>query len=266
MWLTLALAACTGKTGANPTDSANPDLTDDTSPPNDTGSTNTVPLSANLTGTITDPEGAPVAGARVNVCRVVCKSMVTEVDGAYAFGSIEAWTAMFYVVPEAGSAFANPMVTLTLADEETRTIDVVLDPFDSPRPLPDVASEVEVTDGLYLTVGADILEPPPLEDLPSEVAAVRVPEAHRLDVEVEGTLLDVWYLSPWEASSEPGVAVRVDNLWGLAPGERARAFVTSEPTTYAWLDAGELVVADDGATLAGEASLPLLTTLALVRE
>ncbi|MFZ5482005.1 MAG: carboxypeptidase-like regulatory domain-containing protein [Myxococcota bacterium] len=266
MCLLFALLACTGGTGADPDDSGVAGDTDDPPPTDDTGTSSTVPLTASLTGTVMDPDGNPVAGARVNVCRHVCRTITTEADGAYAFEALEAWTATYYVVPEEGSGYANPMVTLTLADGEARAIDVVLDPFDTPQGLPRVASEVEVTDGLYLTIGADNLTPPPLEDLPAEVAAVRVPAEHRLDVEVDGAVLDVWYLSPWEATSETGVAVRMDNLWGLAPGDRARAFVVSEPTAYTWLDAGELVVEEDGATLAGDASLPILTTLALVRE
>ncbi|MFZ5480859.1 MAG: hypothetical protein ACOZNI_29130 [Myxococcota bacterium] len=202
----------------------------------------------------------------MNGCRYVCRTITTGADGACAFEALEALAAAYYVVPEEGTGCGNPMVTLALADGEASAIDVVLDPFDTPHGLPRVASEVEVTDVLYLTICADNLIQPPLEDLPAEVAAVRVPAGHRLDVEVDGTLLDVWYLSPWEATSETGVAVRMDNLWGLAPGDRARAWVVSEPAAYSWLDAGELVDGEDGATLSGDASLPIPTTFALVRE
>ena len=255
------LFACTGAS-VDAEDSAAPA---DTDPPDDDTDTDPGPT-ASLTGTVTDPDGAPVAGVRVNVCRLVCKTMQTDADGAWAFNSIEAWTAMFYVTPDEASGYADPMVVLTLVEGEERVLDVVLDRFDTPRPLPATSEEVEVTDGLFLTVGADILEPAPLTDLPSEVAAVRVPEAHRLPIELVGELLDVWYVSPWEATSEAGVGVRLDNMWGMAPGDRARVWAASEPTTYAWLDAGELVVAEDGLTHVGDAALPILTTMALVRE
>ncbi|MES2642425.1 MAG: carboxypeptidase-like regulatory domain-containing protein [Myxococcota bacterium] len=260
------LLACTGEP-STPEDTAL--LTEtDTDPPDedDTGDTAEPTPMASLTGTLTDADGAPTEGVRVNVCRVLCKTVQTDAGGAWGFAAIEAWTAMFYVTPAASTGFATPMGVLTLAEDEERVLDVVLDTFDPPRPLPSSASEVEVSDGLFLTLGADILEPAPLTDLPSEVAAVRVPTAHRLPVELDGELLDTWYLSPWEATSESGVGVRLANTWGLAPGDRARVWAASEPTTYAWLDAGELVVTEDGLMLEGDVALPILTTLALVRE
>lgn len=260
-----ALLACSGDP-TQPDDSAAPADTDETdtdAPEDDTAEP--IPMAA-LSGTVRDANGAPLEDVRVNVCRMLCKTVNPNANGEWAYGAIEAWTAMFYVTPDEGSGYAHPMVVLTLAEGEARVLDVVVDALDAPRPLPATASEVEVTDGVFLTLGADILEPAPLTDLPSEVAAVRVPEAHRLPIELEGELLDVWYLSPWEATSESGVRVRLANAWGLAPGDRARVWAASEPTTYAWLDAGELVVTEDGLMLEGDTALPILTTIALVKE
>lgn len=270
MWPTFILA-CAGGADTEPasSDSADTGLTDDTTTEDsgeteDTGTTGVL-LTASLTGTVVGPDGAPLVDVAVNICRLVCLRVSPDDAGRYSYPELEAWTASFYVIPDVESGLATAMAPITWADGEDKVIDVRMVVLDDPLPIPASAEEVEVTEGLWLTLGMDTLEPPFGVDL-EDVAAVRVPEADRLPIELDGEVLDVWYIHPWEAESEEGAPVRVANAWGLAPGESVRAWASSLPLEYSWLDAGTLTVTEDGGMLEGDAALPVLTTLVLTRE
>jgi hypothetical protein len=266
MWSFLLLA-CTGTDAESgkPDDSGSVTDTDtaDTDTTDDSGTTDT--RTASLTGSVVGPDGSPLEGAAVNVCRMVCYRQNTDAAGAYVYDALEAWTASFYVIPAVGSGLATAMAPITWAEDEDKVIDVQMLELDDTHPIPATAAEVEVTDGLWLTLGMDTLTPPFGIDL-VDTAAVRVPVEDRLPLEVPGEVLDVWYLHPWESESEEGVPLRIANTWSLTPGETVRAWVSSLPLDYSWLDAGTLTVSEDGTMLEGDAELPVLTSLVLTRE
>lgn len=267
---TLVLVACSDKstdsatpTGSTPTDSVPTGNTDDTD--TTTTTTTTPPATATVSGTVTLLDGTPVSGARVNVCRVQCAYTDTDAAGNYVISPLSPWEAAFYVVPSASSGLLTPIVLLTLTDGETRDLDAVLLPADKSSALPATSTEVEVVEGVYLTVGADILEPAPLTELGDTISAVRVPDGASLPIELAGTVLGTWYFAPFEAESEHGVGVRLDNLWGLAPGTTVEVYAMSMPTEFSWLLAGTLTVDAGGTSLTGDAKLPILTTMVVVQ-
>jgi hypothetical protein len=155
----------------------------------------------------------------------------------------------------------SAIVPLTLADGEVRSLDVKMLEADTAT-MPTTATEVEVTSGLFLTAGADIVEPPPFTDL-GDLAAVLVAEADRLPIEVVDGPLAVWYLGPFEAESESGVAVRIANQWSLTPNQECALYASSGPTEFSWLSLGAFTVDGDGAFLTGASKLPILSTLVL---
>jgi hypothetical protein len=255
---------CTGTVDSDETDAVDTEESDameETDTDDETGTEAT----ASLSGTVTRADGSPVVDARVNVCRAVCKTVQTDDNGAYSFAALEAWTASFYVVPDAADAesasLLSAIVPLTLADNEDRALDVTMLTPDAVS-MPETAEEIEVTDGLFLTAGADIVEPAPFTEL-GDLAAVQVAEADSLPIELNVDPVAVWYLGPFEAESETGVAVRMANQWSIAPAQSCDVYASSGPTEYSWLELGQLTVDEDGAFLTGDATLPILSTLVL---
>ena len=222
------------------------------------------PATATLDGVVTDVAGNSIEDARVNVCRDVCKYVFTDGAGAYAFSKLEAWTASFYVIPPKGSSYAYPIVPVTLADKEQRTIDMVLLDLDAAAPLPDAPQEVEVVEGVYLTVGASVLEPVQFTELGDVIAGVEVPAKWRPPIELTGTVIDMWYLTPFEAEAAEGLPIRLVNAWGLEAGTTYEVWSASTALEYSWLDAGTLTVTEDGKMLEGDARIPILTNIVLI--
>lgn len=260
------LIACSGgDTSIDSNDTAETGDTEETDT-DDTGDTGTaVPLTGAMSGTVVGPDGQPLFEAAVNICRVVCFRVLTDANGGYSYSELEAWTASFYVIPDASSGLATAMAPLSWADGENKVLDIQMLERGPSQPIPAVATELELADGLWVTLGMDTLVPAFGYDL-VDTSAVRVAEADRLPIELDDEVLDVWYVHPWESEAEAGAALRVANTYGLAPGESVRAWVASLPTEYSWLDAGTLTVSGDGTMLEGEAALPVLTTLVLTRE
>ncbi len=268
--LMIVLGACSDKGGdSSTTGGTTPSTESETTPPTDDTATETTtttpPATASVSGTVTTVDGTPVSGARVNVCRIQCAFTDTDASGNYNIAPLSPWEAAFYVVPDSDSGLMTQMVLLTLADEEERDLDAVMLEPDKSSPLPATATETEVAAGVYLTVGADILEPAPLTELGDTFTAARVPDGMGMPIELPGTVLGNWYFGPFEADSEAGVAVRLDNLWGLAAGTSVEVYAMSLPTDYSWLLAGTLTVGSDGTSLTGDARLPILTTMVVIQ-
>jgi hypothetical protein len=263
----LLLPACTPSDGTDDTADTvadRDDSSDSSETPVDTADTGDLPMNASVSGTVLDLGGNAVVDARTNVCREACQFDYTDTDGSYAIIGLKPWPATYYIAPPDGLGLAHPLVPLTLGDAEQRALHAVVPPLDPGRPIPTTAAEVEVTDGLYLTLGVDTLTPAAFTELGDEVAAVLVPEGARLPVEIEGSVVALWYLDPFEATAERGIPVRIDNAWGLPPGQALELHFAHEPYDPGWELAGTLVVSLDGTRLEGDATIGILTTLALI--
>ncbi len=76
----------------------------------------------------------------------------------------------------------------------------------------------------------------------------------------------MWYIGPFEATSEVGLPLRVENRWSLPEGTTYAVYAAGDPYDPGWFSSGSLTVSSDGRHLEGEASLPLLTAVVLVDE
>lgn len=253
-FLAFSLAACTGEPAETDT-SGETDTVDtvdtETDEPGPEGT---------LEGTVTDEAGLAVAGARVNFCRGVCITTETDAQGHFAT-QVPAQTGSFYVREE--SALLDAIVPLTVAVDQTRTIDVTLFAADATVTIPTTADEIEVAPGFFLTVGVDTVEPAIFEDLGTTIASAQVTESEMLPLEVEaahGAFVTAYYFAPFEAFSTSGLPFRIDNTFGLPANTALVAYASSGPDLYTWLPAGELAVSADGTSIEG-GSLPILTTL-----
>jgi len=259
--LVLALWGCTSP---DPEETGETDETD-TGAETDTGEDTDVEVAAtaSLVGTVVNEGGDPVAGARVNVCRITCRTVLTDDVGAYEFVELEPWIASFYVIPPDEDPYIPALVTLTLADEEDRTLDVTLFEGET-NDMPDVAEEVEVAEGLFVTVGADVLEPAPLTELGDVVRGVAVPLELALPIEVDAPeVIAVWHLGPFEATSEEGLPFRMANLWDLPANAEYAVWEASEPLEHDWHNVGTVTVDAQGEWLEGEGEITILTTVVL---
>ena len=264
-----ALCSCSGDSSKDPTDSGMASAEGDADTDSDTDSdtdtdTDTDGESATLTGRVLGVDGEPVSGARVNICRDVCLTDMSDEQGAYTLVTPYSETQAFYVVPPADFGLSTPIAPHTPAMGETLDLDVVVPSLGTARELPAKAEEVEVAEGLFLTVGADILEPAGFEELGDEIAAAVVSSEHSLPLDLDGEVLAQWYVDPFEATSESGVSLRLANQWSLSPGETYDVVVAGDPYAPGWLEAGTLTVSADGSTLEGDAMLSMLTSIVLL--
>jgi hypothetical protein len=247
------------------TGEADADTDTDTDTDTDSDADTDIAGTATLSGRVLEEDGTPVPDARVNLCRDTCFTVTTDLAGSYVYDALQAWTTSFYVLPPTGSGLMAPLATLTLEEEEVLSVDIVLHPPTASAPLPATAAEVELS-GLLLTAGADMLEPLPFTELGDTISAAAVDPAETLPLELEGAVLAVWHLAPFEATAAAGMPLRILNSWGLPPGESYRVWVVSEPYTYSWLDQGTLTVSEDGSTLEGSVLIPILSTVVLVDD
>lgn len=265
----LGACSCSGYSGPDPSESglsneeADADTDSDTDSDTD-ADTDADTDSATLTGFVLDVDGKAVSGARVNICRDVCLTDMSDEQGAYTLVTPYSETQAFYVVPPADSGLSSPIAPHTPAMGETLALDVVVPALDTPRELPADAEEVEVTDGLFLTVGADILEPAGFEELGDEIAAAAVAPEHSLPLGLDGEVLAQWYVDPFEATSEAGVPLRMENRWSLPAGQTYDVVVSGDPYAPGWLEAGTLTVSSDATMLEGDAALLMLTSIVLL--
>lgn len=225
--------------------------------------TDAVPLDASLQGTITTLGGAPMSNVRVQMCRELCRTAMTDASGAYEFPALEGFTHSFEVVI-LEDGWPTPMVPLTLVAETPHTLDALVPEYTDEVAMP--ASPAEVTVGaLTLTVGLDELSLPFGAD-DSAVRAVQVPEAAWLPVEGAAEVVAMWYIGPFDAHADSPMPFQLTNELGLSPGDTVQAWA-ADYVAAEWVSAGEMTVSEDGALLVNDGTgLPILSTLALVRE
>ncbi|MCB9682755.1 MAG: hypothetical protein H6733_14915 [Alphaproteobacteria bacterium] len=285
IWTVALLAACAGSTTDKVTDTDT-----DTDVDTDTGVVDTdatcelapdpslpdcsadVPSGgAGLTGALVDVDGNPLntdAALRVQYCRGdTCLIPDCTFSNTYAFGNLDAGPGSFDIVllPSCdGERFATPFAPLDVETGVTRTVDVTVPRLGPATAIPATATEIEVVDGLYLTVGEGSLErPSPLEPAATEIAGVDATDVAVPIEGITGTVLAVYYLAPFDYDSSAGVPVRLDNAWTLADSEGE--LWIGDYTTSSWEKVGDLTIdGDDKLTTA--TGLPRMSTLVVVRK
>jgi outer membrane protein assembly factor BamB/protocatechuate 3,4-dioxygenase beta subunit len=80
-----------------------------------------------ITGTVTDADGEPLAGASVTLTGTPLDPAVTGADGAYTFGEVAAGT---YRATADADGYASVEETVTVVSGETTTADFTLERFD----------------------------------------------------------------------------------------------------------------------------------------
>jgi len=238
---------------ATPTDSA---------PPTDSGDT-ALPLGS-ITGQAFDTQGAPLEDLRVTLCRGTCEYDDTAADGTFSIPFVPPDSYPMSVVDIYGErGLAIPLFLVDVAQGEHVVLpgDVVVPLLQDPAPMPTEPGEVEILPGLFLSFDPDELWLAPWEPA-DHLQGAEAPSIPAM-VPFEGALV-TWYLGPFKSQSYADMGLRVENRWGLAPGDTVRAWVCSYSDAE-WADGGLLTVDDQGAWLTGGA-IRELTTLVLVRQ
>lgn len=268
-WI-LALAACT-TAPADDTDDTDVVDTDTDTDTVDATCSDEVPAFPKLTGTVKDASGTALGASdvRVQFCRgVTCLFGAFGAGGSFAFEDLEAGPGSFAIAPIGDEGF-EPFTPISVACGVDRTIDVVVPDTAPGVAIPGTAAEIEVTDGLYLTVGTgDLPGRPPLEPVPTEIAAVGLAADDEGVPPLEGftgEAVALFYLLPFDSETAEGVTlpVRLDDPgWSLEG--RGRLWY-ADYFTSTWIDLGALTV-DGDSKLVPEDGLPGLSTLLVTRD
>lgn len=277
----LILAACGTATTSDDTTDATTDEVGETGDSSDTDIEVTCSLEpiaddcagdiasggAKLTGKVTDQNGNAIGngGVRVQFCREICLVPDCYDGNTYTFGGLDAGPGAYDVVPLCeDERLATPFAPITLDEAATRTIDIVVPKLGPATAIPDTAAEIEVVDGLYLTIGkGDLSKPTPLDPEATEVAGV---DATAFSVPIEGItgdVLAVYYLHPFDYPADGGLTVRLDDGWTLGSGN-GELWVGNYDDIQ-WDKVGDLVDDGDGKLTPG-AKLPRISTLVVVKK
>ncbi len=269
-WLACTAGTPTGETGTS--DGGPTNLDSDTALARDTAYPDSGPTTdadsglarGSITGRVVATDGSPLEGLRVTLCRGTCEYDDTASDGGFHIPLVPPDTYPMSIVELSGErGLAIPLLLVDVVDGEDIVLpsDVVVPVLEPPVPMPEQVGEVEVLEGLFLTVDPEELWLAPwapeqhLQGATSSLSLPLTPFEEPL-----GT----WYLAPFKSMSYADMGLRIENRWGLAPGEAARAWVCSYDLAE-WSDGGVLTVSEDGAWLIGGA-IRELTTLVLTRE
>jgi len=214
-----------------------------------------------LSGTLTT-EGGSLVDNPLKLCRGVnCLTENTDTSGDYAFSNVVADWHSFEIVGFDGRA--TVLVPVEIGPDEVFSLDVNVPLLDPATPMPSSSTEVEMGEGLLLTIAGSDIEPPLLVDPATEVAGVRVPMEDWIPVLGAGEVLDQWYLSPYHHKAiNGGLPIRFENLWKLKDGESYEVWVGSYDDS-AWIVAG--TVTAQGGYLDGGVTIDEVSTIALVK-
>ena len=228
--------------------------------------------SAALSGNVSTLDGTPVEDADIRFCLATgeCRFSATDAQGNYAFEDVVVEWHAFEVKPPFFDGANDPFegyivgfVPLAFETDQVRSVDMPLLEGDAPTTLPASSpTEIEVGSGLFVTLSADMLKPPTFEDPATEVAGILVPDNVQPPVDsIEGTVLAMWFMGPFDHEVTGGADMRIRNDWKLKDGTTYEVWVGSYPNS-SWLDAGDLTV--KGGWLEGDARLPRISTVLLV--
>jgi len=268
--LTLALiplVACTGGPADDKADdTSDTEVIDDDTGPVDTGE----PLGGLLEGTVTTEDGSPLVGARVSLCATVCRTADTDATGGYLFEGMEGISYALDVIPTDASLATVLVILTTTHEEEEYSFDFIVPALSAAQDIPQGVTELELTDGLFVSLGFDVLDMG--FSAATTTAGVQVAESIWPYVEVEGVVKAVWYLAPFDVESHEDAAgeevpldFRITNSWGWDAGATFEAWEASY-IGLAWHRVGTVEVSADATelTLTEGEGLTVLSTLVLV--
>jgi len=161
-------------------------------------------------------------------------------------------------VVRGGDAIA--FVPYTMGEGEV-TLDHTVNSLGDGVMLPDPRAEVEVAPNLFVSVGMGELEPPLFTDEADWIGGVAAADASRLPIELNGTVLDVWYMGPFDHHADPGLGVRVVNTYGDLTDRTLELWV-GDYEASTWLNAGPMIEGKDSLTLDG--SVSIVSTMVLI--
>jgi len=259
LWLVACSPQDTAAPAADPTTQDTAEMTTAT----DTPDTDTTPATAMVQGVVVGPDGLPREGVTVTLCHGMCRFADTDASGAFRWDEVAAQTYALHFTTFSDGGLADVLLAIDVADDEQLTLaePVPLATLGGATPV-STNTEVEVAAGVFLTVDPGSVDLPPFgpETL---IVAGAVPAAHPPGLP-DGEILEVVYVDPFDATAEPGLPLRIENRWGLAPGETVDVWASSY-ADYAWIDGGTLTVQPDSIELTGGA-LPVLSTFVLIRR
>jgi hypothetical protein len=260
------VVACLGTKTLDPADdTSDTEVIEDDTGPVDTGE----PLGGFLTGTATTEDGSPVVGARVSLCATVCRVADTDASGGYLFEGMEGISYALDVIPT-DETLATVLVILTTTHEEERALDFVVPALSTAQDIPQSVTELELTDGMFVSLGFDVLDMGFSQA--TTTAGVQVAEASWPYLELEGTAKAVWYLAPFDVEAAEDTAgehvpldFRIANTWGWDAGATFEAWEASY-IGLAWNKVGTVEVSADASelTLTEGNGLTVLSTLVLL--
>lgn len=244
-----------------------PDPTEPTGLPADTGTPETSepsggtepPPSPLLLLTLADTSGAPLSDALVHFGHsTVFRTVRTDLLGTALFEDVDPGLQLVLAQPE---GLASPFVPLHFEEGERLGLTLYAPALEW-QPL-QAGPALYTFGSLQLQVEADALTIPPFQEPPTQIGAARLDPSLWPPLEgVEGEVLALWMIEPFDHRAPEGVPLRITESLGLAAGEQARVWVGSNEALD-WVDAGVLV--SDGASLAG-AALPALSTVVIARD
>lgn len=281
--LAIMLVACSAGTDSKNDTDGDTDVTGETgdTTPQDTdlptSCTTEAPATGSaLYGTVVDADNHGLGGtdARIQFCRDVCYTAQCRGLGVWGFDGLASGWGSFEAKPlDSGSNFATVYLPLNLAEASARPFNVTLPRLSPSVALPAVAAPLELTTGLFLTLGTGDLIPPALESQVTSVSAVNgLDTAPPIDG-IPGTVLAVYFFAPFNhvAADETdlvpdashGIPYEIVDDWTLGAGN-GEVWI-GEYSTQSWQKVGDVIDGTAG-RLTTTNRLPKLSTLVLVRK
>ena len=245
-----------------------PEETDDTDGFSDVpiGDTSVVDVpSAPFELKLMDSSDTPLAHAEVALCALICQVKETDVDGKVAF-TAEARAHSLHI-NTGDTNLPEVVFPLFFEADVMQTLDLRIPALETPLVLSEPSSR-EVATNLFLTLGAGDLEIPLDPTTITEVHGVAVEAPHFPPIYLGETTAQpemVWYLGPYQSAQTGGTAFKITNAWGAVAGETYSVYV-AHYETFEFVDLGTIAVSEDGNSISGEAKLPELTTLVIVKD
>ena len=224
---------------------------------------------ATLSGVLRDEAGELLtADVRVQYCRNTECRAGEVIDSTFTIERLDPGPGSFEVLAlDEDSNLATVFAPLNLDPGQERSVDVTVPELDIRTALPTDRTEIEVSDGVYVTVSAGELENEnPFAPIPTHIGATNVTDIG-LDIDglSDGSVEALYYMVPFDFHSSEGMEIRIRNDWSFADGEAA--LYAAVYTSFSWeliddlkLDTNGDLVTNSGATL------PLVTTIAVVRK
>ncbi len=163
-------------------------------------------------------------------------------------------------VPEVPGGIAVSFVPFTLV-EGGNVLDAQLFDMGEGVGLPKERGEVDAGGGVFLTGALSEMQAPDFMPEASWVGAVQVPEEAQLPVELNGDVVGMWYMGPFDYHLDPEFGIR---LTGVKAGGTDRSYElwVARYETSAWERVGEATWDDEGVSIDGD--LSLVSTLVLM--